>query len=105
MRQRYDALGEEIDIPILYGVSALVTRISVCANESQTKKLAAPEIEKDLRVVNDRAPADRWNLDVLTYEGEHRVRQIVGHVKWRDMRFLVYFMQGFAAYWQVRRHE
>lgn len=81
MRQRYDALVEEINTPILYGVSALGTKISVYTYESQTKMLTPLKIEKDLRVVNDRAPADRWNLDVLTHEGEQRIRQLVEHVK------------------------
>jgi len=81
MRQRYDALVEEIDIPILYGVSALGTKFSVYTYESQTKTLTPPKIEKDLRVVKDRAPANWWNLDVLTHEGEQRIRQIVDHVK------------------------
>jgi len=81
MRQWFDALYDKLSIPTLYGVSALGTKLCFYLYDSQTGTLTPPAIERDPIVANDRAPADRWNLDVMESDGEQRMKEIVALVK------------------------
>jgi len=81
MRERFDAFFDEVNIKTLYGISALGTKICVYAYETETGKLTPEDIERDPKYVTDRAPANRWNLDILEPEGEQRMKEIVAHVK------------------------
>ncbi|KIJ24786.1 hypothetical protein M422DRAFT_39007 [Sphaerobolus stellatus SS14] len=87
MRERFDALSDEVNIPTLYGVSVLGTKLCVYTYETETSKLTPGEIERDPKYVTDRAPAGRWNLDIMESGGEQRMREIVAHVKEMCGRF------------------
>ena len=81
MRERFDALTGQLTIATLYGVSALGTKLCVYTYDSQAETLEPEGIERDTRRVNDRAPAARWDLDIMTQEGEQQLREVVTHIK------------------------
>ncbi|KAF8529671.1 hypothetical protein BU17DRAFT_36489 [Hysterangium stoloniferum] len=81
MRQRFKDLRDEVSTPTLYGISALGTKLCVYTYKSQSRIVIPPEIKDDPVVLNDTAPANRWDLDVMEFEGEQRIREIVGHIK------------------------
>jgi hypothetical protein len=65
----------------LYGISALGTRFSVYEYHPDTRRLTPRLILPDHNVVNDTAPRERWNYDLMTPEGEAKLKQIVGEIK------------------------
>lgn len=72
---------DDVKIPTLYGISAIGTRLSLYTVSKETGYIE-PEAIPDERVRGkDIAPADRWNLDILTPEGEERLREVVANVK------------------------
>jgi hypothetical protein len=81
MRERFEALADKLTIPTLYGVSALGTRLCVYAYDKETAALQPERIDEDPKRVNDRAPAHRWDLDIMAPTGEQRIRELVTHVK------------------------
>jgi hypothetical protein len=81
MRERFEALADQLIIPTLYGISALGTRLCVYTYDKETAVLQPERIGEDTKRVNDRAPANRWNMDVMTSAGEERIRELVAHVK------------------------
>lgn len=81
MRERFDTFAEEVNIAKLYGVSALGTQLCVYSYDSASGTLIPGAIERDPTHVNDRAPAAWWDVDIMTPEGEQRLRELVIHVK------------------------
>jgi len=81
MRERVDELEEDIEIPILYGVSAMGTKLCVYKYTKDSRKLEPELILGDTKIVIDTAPRERWDLDVLTDEGARKFRDIIGDVK------------------------
>jgi len=72
-------LGDLIDtcpLPVLHGVSAF--GIKLCFYSISNAGLISPEhIPASSQYVIDTAPAERWNYDILTAEGEAEFRRIV----------------------------
>ena len=81
MRERFEALADQLVIPTLYSISALGTRLCVYTYDKETAVLQPERIDEDPKRVNDRAPANRWNMDVMTSVGAERIRELVAHVK------------------------
>jgi hypothetical protein len=81
MRERFDALTDQLTIGTLYGISALGTKLCVYTYDSATEILEPECIERDRNRVNDRASAARWNHDIMTHEGEQRFGEIATHIK------------------------
>ena len=81
MRERFEKLFDEVKISNLYGMSALGTRVCLYEWDRETRKIEPPAIPKDPNYTIDTAPIDRWNLDILSAEGEQRLREVVARVK------------------------
>lgn len=85
MRDRFTSLLPDISTNILHGISALGNRLSHYYLESQNNKLTPSLIAKDLTFINDTAPAERWNIDILNDEGYIKFKEIVDDVKQMSM--------------------
>ncbi|KAF8438265.1 hypothetical protein BGX38DRAFT_1098221, partial [Terfezia claveryi] len=86
--QMQDQFFYLFQIPIFNGLPALGPRVSVYRFNKSTNELdPAPIINTGTRLV-DVAPADRWNIDIMSTEGEQQLRDIVGQVKamWSEIR-------------------
>ncbi|KDR72356.1 hypothetical protein GALMADRAFT_102070 [Galerina marginata CBS 339.88] len=68
-------------IPTLYGLSAFGPQFCVYVFQSDTRRIDPPAIARDLVVINDTAPADRWAYNLLEPTGEAKLREIVNAVK------------------------
>ncbi|TFK37792.1 hypothetical protein BDQ12DRAFT_684694 [Crucibulum laeve] len=82
MRMCFFDLADDIKLPVLYGASALGTRLRFYTYRS-TNKLLSPHLIPEDSEANgsDVAPAELWNLDLFSDEGYTRVMQIVNEVK------------------------
>ncbi|KAF8461281.1 hypothetical protein BDZ91DRAFT_737655 [Kalaharituber pfeilii] len=81
MREMVGNLCDDVKIPILYGVSAIGTKLCFYKYTKDTGKLEPALIPGHTKVVVDTAPRDRWEFDVLTHEGEQKLRDVIGDVK------------------------
>lgn len=81
MRERVYALRNDIEIPILYGVSAIGTKLCFYKYTKDSRKLEPELILGDTQIVIDTAPKERWDVDLLTIEGERKFRDVIGDVK------------------------
>ena len=81
MRERVYALRNDIEIPILYGASAIGTKLCVYKYTKDSRKLEPELILGDTKIVIDTAPRERWDVDLLTDEGERKFRDVIGDVK------------------------
>ncbi|RPB27604.1 hypothetical protein L211DRAFT_834465 [Terfezia boudieri ATCC MYA-4762] len=73
MRQRFDDFIESVDLPILYGASAIANHLCIYQYNQETCRLLSRLIPDDEELSIDRAPANRWNIDVLAPEGEQQL--------------------------------
>jgi len=76
-----DSIGN-CPIPILHGVSAMGTRLCFyhVPSGNVDHEIQPPVIERHPRIVNDTAPDDRWDCDVLDEGGERRLRAVVNEI-------------------------
>lgn len=64
-----------------YGISALGTRLSLYIYDVATRELIPHRIEAHSTRLNDLAPADRWNINLLSEEGVARVTALAEEIK------------------------
>jgi hypothetical protein len=76
LRQLFDQSLTE-----LHGISTLGTRLCFYCLDKNTESLTPRPIPQNAAYVNDTAPADRWDADILTDDGFNRFMNIVEHVK------------------------
>ena len=83
-----DLVSGSLPIPRLYGISAMGTCFSVYEYTKESRVLSPPLIAPDPNIVNDVAPEERWNYELLEATGEEKFRAIVADVKAmsQDMR-------------------
>jgi len=81
MRAQFLELADAVKLPVLHGVSALGTRLCFYSFQSDTNMLTPPRVLKDLGSMKDVAPPTRWDVDLLSEEGEAKMRQVVDEVK------------------------
>jgi hypothetical protein len=81
MRERFESFTQELSIPKLYGISALGTKICLYKYEVDAQVLFPERIERDPELINDTAPIDRWDFNVLEEDGERRLRELVSEIK------------------------
>lgn len=81
MRDGVRELISELRIPKLHGVSALGVRLAFYHYDAATRILEPPAIPRDPILINDTAPAVRWNVDLLSDEGYERLVQLATEVK------------------------
>ncbi|KAG2005563.1 hypothetical protein CC2G_001958 [Coprinopsis cinerea AmutBmut pab1-1] len=77
MRDRYRALKDGLITQSLPGVSAFGTRMAFYHYDRDTNRVEPPPILRDPEILNDVAPKDRWDADLLTQDGAERFRQVV----------------------------
>jgi len=81
MRERFDTLFEDVVIGTLYGVSTMGTKICIYKLDRTSRRLTPTIIPSHPELVTDTVPINRWNIDILTPEGEEQFREIVQRVK------------------------
>lgn len=81
MWERFRILFDDVEIPVLYGVSAIGTRLCIYTWNKETRRITPNAIPIDQNVTSDTAPSARWGLELMTAEGEERLREIVRHIK------------------------
>ncbi|RPB22137.1 hypothetical protein L211DRAFT_885871 [Terfezia boudieri ATCC MYA-4762] len=70
MREQFRILFDDVELPILYGVSAIGTRLCIYTWNKETRRITPNAIPIDTNVTSDTAPAARWDLEMMTAEGE-----------------------------------
>jgi len=77
LREMFAELYNNLKIPILHGVSAIGTKLCFYKYSKRMQQIEPGRVPYYMFT----APRDRWNLDLLTPEGEQRLRDVVGHIK------------------------
>jgi hypothetical protein len=57
------------------------TKSAVYKYEQDSKRLTPKAIPRDPEIVNDVAPAERWQFELMGHEGEETFKKIVTEVK------------------------
>jgi hypothetical protein len=81
MRDRFRALEASLVIPKLYALSALGTRLCIYNFDKQTRRTQPSLIPRDPEVMNDEAPAARWDTELLSAEGEAKLRDLAARIE------------------------
>ena len=81
MRNGFDELIDDLAIPTLHGISALGPHLSFYAYSKDENNIHPPLILRDPNQVNDRAPAERWDTELISNDGVRRLTAVANHVK------------------------
>jgi hypothetical protein len=81
MRDRVRELIGALQIPKLHGVSALGTRLAFYQYDAATRTLEPAAILRDPIRVNDTAPQERWDVNLLEDAGVLRLELLVANIK------------------------
>lgn len=81
MREQFTDLFDNVEIETLYGLSAIGTKLCIYTADKQTGRLLPKQNPSSLEFVTDTAPIDRWDIDIMTPEGEERLWQVVSDIK------------------------
>jgi len=82
MRERFRDLHANLIILRLHGISVFGTSAAFYEYTAATNAVTPPAIVADPILLNDMAPADRWNYDILEAAGgTARMRQVVHDVR------------------------
>lgn len=65
----------------LHGISALGLRLCFYCLEKNSETTTPPSIPRNDAYVNDTAPADRWDADILTDDGYNHFMKLAEHVR------------------------
>jgi hypothetical protein len=76
LRQLFDQSLTE-----LHGISALGTRLCFYCLDKNSESTTPPPIPRNEAYVNDTAPVDRWDADILTDDGYNRFMKVTEHVR------------------------
>jgi len=71
---------ERAPLPILYGISAVGTRLCFYEFEKASRRTTPRFIPSDPEFATDVAPLKRWDCDVLEADGEQRLRVLATHI-------------------------
>jgi hypothetical protein len=80
MRNHFRDLRHKLATPRLPGISAFGTRLAFYEYDAATNILTPHAIVPDPVILNDVAPADQWNFDLLESDGITRFHQVVQDV-------------------------
>ncbi|KAH9957031.1 hypothetical protein BC827DRAFT_1228374 [Russula dissimulans] len=80
IRNRLVDLEGHTPLPILYGISAVGTRLCFYEFEKASRRTTPRFIPSDLEFATDVAPQERWDCDVLEADGEQRLRALATHI-------------------------
>ena len=67
-------------MPVLYGISAMGTRLSFYT-KPRDEAILPQQIPADTGMMTDTAPLERWDCDILEREGEKELRRVVNEIK------------------------
>ncbi|KAH9168669.1 hypothetical protein EDB89DRAFT_1990501 [Lactarius sanguifluus] len=81
MRDHFRDLRHSLVTPRLPGVSAFGTRMALYEYVVANNRITPGAITPDPNILNDVAPIERWNCDLLEDDGINRIRQVVQDVK------------------------
>ena len=81
MRKRFLDLLGRLEVPILYGVSALGSKVCYYTYDEGSRRVSPKVIKNEQKLVIDTAPADRWSLDIMTPDRGKKLREVLNHVK------------------------
>ena len=83
IRRRIVDIAEDCPLDRMHAVSALGTKLCFYSLDVKTRgaRIEPPRIERDPETVNDYAPAERWNSDVLEASGEDKLLAVIDEVK------------------------
>ncbi|KAH9954090.1 hypothetical protein BC827DRAFT_1348802 [Russula dissimulans] len=81
IRRRLVDLSELTPLPILYGISAVGTRLCFHEFEKASRRTTPRFIPRDPEFATDVAPLGRWDCDVLEADGEQRLRALATHIR------------------------
>ncbi|KAI0029630.1 hypothetical protein K488DRAFT_55995, partial [Vararia minispora EC-137] len=74
IRRRLVDLSECSLLPVLYGISAMGTKLCFYELEKASRRMSPRRIFSDPRLITDVAPKVRWDCNVLEASGEQRLR-------------------------------
>ncbi|KAF8581734.1 hypothetical protein K439DRAFT_1662146 [Ramaria rubella] len=73
---------EHVEVPFLYGISAMGTRMAVYKYDVEEGTMDPPPCMTKLKGLrSDMAPLINWSYDVLSDEGERKLRELVAETK------------------------
>jgi hypothetical protein len=83
IRRRIIDLAERCPLRTLHAVSALGTKLSFYSLDLKNRAagIDPPRIDRDPVLVNDYAPAERWNCDILEASGEEKLLAVINEIK------------------------
>jgi hypothetical protein len=82
MREKFlDVASGSLPKSKLIGVNAMGTRFAVYEYTPQNRQLIPSRIMPHPNFINDTAPKERWNYDILEAGGEAKFRAIVAEIK------------------------
>ncbi|KAF8342388.1 hypothetical protein F5887DRAFT_887439, partial [Amanita rubescens] len=80
IRARMTKLSVSCPMPVLYGISAMGTRLCFYT-KPRDEAILPQQILADPGMTTDTAPLERWNCDVLEREGAKQLRRVVKEIK------------------------
>jgi hypothetical protein len=83
IRRRIIDLAENCPLGTLHVVSALGTKLCFYSLDvkNRASRINPPRIDRDPDTVNDYAPAERWDRDVLEASGEDKLLAVINEIK------------------------
>jgi hypothetical protein len=81
MREWFKYFTWDTPVETMYGISAIGTKLCIYTLNKAARILFPKPIRGRKKLAIGMAPKDRWDLDILTPEGEQRLREVVAHVK------------------------
>ncbi|KXN69579.1 hypothetical protein CONCODRAFT_30611, partial [Conidiobolus coronatus NRRL 28638] len=82
IRERFVNLRGHINYNKFYMLSAIGTKICIYTYHKITGTVQPPEIlQQDRNVVENRAPFERWDIDISTIQGRLRLSELFNDIK------------------------
>ncbi|KAJ6457357.1 hypothetical protein C8R45DRAFT_567256 [Mycena sanguinolenta] len=83
MRSCYDEILYRCPLPTLHGLSVLDTKMRVYTGNAASMEVNPPRVEQPL---DSSSIVDLWDLDILSDEGFHKMKEIVNFIKHHSER-------------------
>ncbi|KZT03151.1 uncharacterized protein LAESUDRAFT_660259 [Laetiporus sulphureus 93-53] len=80
VRRRLVDLSGRALLPVLYGISAMGTKLCFYEFETAPRRMTPRRIPSDPELTTDVAPKEQWDCDVLEADGEQRLRALARQI-------------------------
>ena len=82
IRRKIIDLAEHCPLGTLHAVGAIGTKLRFYSLnvKNRAARIDPPRIDRDPDMVNDCAPAERWNCDVLEASGEEKLLAVINEI-------------------------